>query len=300
MDQFKAMQVFVDVADLGSLSAAANKLDMSRAMATRYIASLEKTLGVRLLHRSTRSLGVSSAGNAMLPYCRQILGLSEKMHSSVAQKDTAPQGLIRIASSVSFGQSYLAEAVWRFMDMFPSVSVEMVLTDRSIKLIEERIDFAIQITNELPPTLLARQLARNASLICASAAYLQRFGKPLSPADLAHANCLVHTRLGRDWIFYPQGSSAGAEPEVVSVSGNFSSNDVTALLHACMAGRGIACLPAIPIAAQIRSGALINLFPQYRLNDLGIYALSASQRSQSSASRALQDFITQDLAQKHS
>jgi DNA-binding transcriptional LysR family regulator len=135
--------------------------------------------------------------------------------------------------------------------------------------------------------------------VCASPAYLQSIGKRLSPADLVHTNCLVHTRLGRDWIFYPQAGNAGAEPEVVSVNGNFSSNDVMALLQACMAGRGIACLPAIPIAAHIRSGALINLFPQHRLNDLGIYALTAAQRSQSSASRALQDFLTKDLAQKH-
>jgi DNA-binding transcriptional LysR family regulator len=149
------MRVFVDVVDLGSLTAAANKLDISRAMATRYIAALEKSLGTRLLHRSSRSLGVTSAGNDILPYCRQILALMDDIDSAVVGKNSEPHGLIRIASSISFGQSYLAEAMSRYTAQYPKTSVEMVLANRAVNLVEKRIDLAIQIGNDLEPGLIA-------------------------------------------------------------------------------------------------------------------------------------------------
>ncbi|MGX8941670.1 LysR family transcriptional regulator [Symbiopectobacterium sp. Eva_TO] len=119
MDRFIVMRVFVDVVDLGSLTAAANKLDISRAMATRYIASLEKAFGTRLLHRTSRSLGLTGTDSEILSYCRQILALNEDIGAVIGSKRTEPHGLIRIASSLSFGQSYLAEAMRRYATLHP-------------------------------------------------------------------------------------------------------------------------------------------------------------------------------------
>ncbi|TNI82096.1 LysR family transcriptional regulator [Aeromonas sobria] len=297
MDRFFAMRVFVDVVDLGSLTAAANKLGISRAMATRYIASLEKSLGIRLLHRSSRSLGLTSAGNDILPYCRQVLLLTDEIDSVVMSKNAEPHGLIRVASSISFGQSYLAGAMSRYAAQYPKTSVEMVLADRAVNLIEERIDLAIQVGNELAPGVIARLLACCPSVVCAAPSYLARKGIPLKPIDLIKHNCLNHTRLGNIWRFgTPSDSLESHEFEEVSVSGNFAANDTMVLLHAALAGEGIAHLPAFTTTAHISAGALVHLLPGYSMPELGIYALYASRKHLPVTTRTLVDFLTDDMS----
>jgi DNA-binding transcriptional LysR family regulator len=301
MDRFLAMRVFVDVVDLGSLTAAANKLDISRAMATRHIAFLERSLGVRLLHRSSRSLGLTGAGNDVLPYCRQVLALSDDIDAVVASKDAEPRGLIRVACSISFGQSYLAEAMSRFVARYPKTSVEMVLADRAINLVEERIDLAVQVGNELDPGVIARLLTRCPSVVCASPGYLARRGEPRQPVDLIQHNCLNHTRLGKIWRFgSPSDSSRGPEFEEVSVAGNFAANDTMVLLQAVLAGEGIAHLPAFTAAAHLRSGALVRLLPAYSLPEHGVHALYASRKHLPETTRTLLDFLAKDLAPSQS
>ncbi len=295
MDRFVAMRVFVDVVDLGSLTAAANKLDMSRAMATRYIASLEKSLGSRLLHRSSRSLGLTGAGNDVLPYCRQILALTDDIDCAVMSKNTEPHGLIRVASSISFGQSYLAKAMSRYTAQYPRTSVEMVLADRAVNLVEERIDLAIQVGNELEQGAIACLLTRCPSVVCASPSYLARSGTPRQPKDLVQHNCLNHTRFGNIWRF---DTPTNSEPEGVKVSGNFAANDTMVLLNAALTGEGVAHLPAFTTAPHIRSGALVRLLPNYKLPELGVYAFYASRKHLPATTRTLLDFLIEDL--KHS
>ena len=297
MDRFLAMRVFVQVVDLGSLTAVANKLDISRAMATRYIASLEKSLGVRLLHRSSRSLGLTGVGNDILPYCRQVLALNEDIESVVISKNNEPHGLIRVASSISFGQSYLAAAMSRYAAQYPKTSVEMILADRTINLVEERIDLAVQVGNDLDPGVIARLLTRCPSVVCASPGYLARKGEPRHPVDLIGHNCLNHTRLGKIWRFgSPSDSSENPAYEEVTVSGNFAANDTMVLLHAALAGEGVAHLPAFTAAKHIHSGALVHLLPGYSMPELGVYALYASRKHLPATTRALVDFLARDLA----
>lgn len=298
MDRFIAMQVFVDVVDRGSLTAAAHKLNMSRAMATRYVASLEKSLGARLLHRSSRSLGLTSAGNDILPYCRQILALSDEIDTATQGRNPEPHGLIRVATSISFGQSYLAEATRRYAAKYPKTHIEMVLADRAINLIEERIDLAILVGNELEQGLVTRLLAHCASVLCAAPDYLTRMGTPTQPQSLAQHNCLNHTRLGKIWRFsHPSADGTDPVVEEVSVSGNFAANDTMVLLQAALAGEGIVQLPAFTTAHHLRTGALVRLLSDYRLPELGIYALYSSRKHLPASTRTLLDFFVVDLAQ---
>lgn len=295
MDRFISMRVFVDVVDLGSLTAAANKLDISRAMATRYIASLEKSLGARLLHRSSRSLSLTNAGNDILSYCRQILALTDDIDSVLESKSAEPHGLIRVASSISFGQSYLAEAMSRYVAQFPKTSVEMVLADRAVNLVEERIDLAIQVGNALEPGLIARLLTRCPSVVCAAPSYLARKGMPRQPKDLVEHNCLNHTRLGKVWRFGASSDSPEGAEEEISVSGNFAANDTMVLRQAALAGEGIVHLPAFTTLEYLRSGALFRLLPEYKLPELGVYALYASRKHLPGSTRSLLDFLLKDL-----
>ncbi|UDQ74549.1 LysR family transcriptional regulator [Pectobacterium brasiliense] len=297
MDRFVAMQVFVDVVELGSLTAAANKLDISRAMATRYIASLEKAFGVRLLHRSSRSLGLTSAGSEILSYCRQILALNDDIGAALESKSQEPNGLIRVASSISFGQSYLADALRRYSAQYPKVSIEMVLKDASVNLVEQRIDLAIHVGDKLDPTVISRQLSRCASVVCAAPDYLARNGTPQRPDDLRQHNCLYHTRFGRVWRF--QASSADGVDLVmddVSVTGNFAANDSMVLLHAALVGEGIVHLPAFTTDPYLRTGALVRVLTDYALPELGVYALYCSRKYLPTSTRTLLDFLLNDLS----
>ena len=159
MDRLKAMQVFVEVADRGSLSAAAVHLDMSRAMVSRYLAEMEQWVGVRLLHRTTRRLSLTPAGAETLPRCRQMLDMVGDLHSAVATPEDTPRGLLRITTSMSFGARHLAPAVTDYVKRHPGTSVDLMLVERAVNLVEERVDLAVRITNDLDPNLIARKLA---------------------------------------------------------------------------------------------------------------------------------------------
>jgi DNA-binding transcriptional LysR family regulator len=168
MDRLKAMQVFVEVADRGSLSAAAIHLDMSRAMVSRYLAEMEQWVGVRLLHRTTRRLSLTPAGAETLPRCRQMLDMVGDLRNAVSTPDDTPRGLLRITTSMSFGSRHLASAITDYVKLHPGTSVDLMLVDRAVNLVEERVDLAVRITNDLDPNLIARKLAVCRSVVCAS------------------------------------------------------------------------------------------------------------------------------------
>ena len=167
MDRLKAMQVFVEVADRGSLSAAAVHLDMSRAMVSRYLAEMEQWVGVRLLHRTTRRLSLTPAGAETLPRCRQMLDMVGDLRSAVSTPEDTPRGLLRMTTSMSFGSRHLARVITDYVKLHPGTSVDLMLVDRTVNLVEERVDLAVRITNDLDPNLIARKLAVCRSIVCA-------------------------------------------------------------------------------------------------------------------------------------
>ena len=191
MDRMTAMQVFVEVADRGSLTAAAEALDMSRAMVTRYLGELETWLGARLLHRTTRRLSLTPAGDAALTRCRTLLELGEDLRAASADDHAAPHGRLRITCSTSFGVSQMAAAVADYVARYPGTGVDMLLIDRAVNLVEERIDLAIRITSALDPGLIARQLSVCRPVLCATPAYLQDRGMPRDPDDPTRRDVLA-------------------------------------------------------------------------------------------------------------
>jgi DNA-binding transcriptional LysR family regulator len=195
MDRLNAMRVFVNVVDAGSLSAAADKLDMSRPVVTRYVAELEQWTGARLLHRTTRRLSLTAAGEELLPRCRQVLELALDMQAAVRHPAEAPSGQLRITASTSFAQAQLADAVADYVRLYPGVAVDLVLLDRAVNLVDERIDLAIRVAAEIDPNLIARRLTDCRSVVCASPAYLKEHGQPLR---VRHQLVGVGNRHGRD------------------------------------------------------------------------------------------------------
>lgn len=290
MDRLKAMQVFVEVAR-GSLSAAAVHLDMSRAMVSRYLAEMEQWVGVRLLHRTTRRLSLAPAGAETLPRCRQMLDMVGDLRSAVSMPEDVPRGLLRMTTSMSFGSRHLASVVTDYVKQHPGTLVDLMLVDRPVNLVEERVDLAVRITNDLDPNLIARKLAVCRSVVCASPDYLRREGEPVRVEDLSLCNCLTHSYFGRSlWRFERDGV-----PVDVPVSGNISANEVSVLLQAALEGAGVAMLPTYYAAEYVAQGRLKAILPQTRPQELGIYGVYASRRQMPLILRSMLDFLVARL-----
>ena len=289
MDRLVAMQVFSEVAQRGSFTAAAEHLDMSRVMVTRYVTELERWLDARLLQRSTRRISLTEAGEACLIQCRRMLDLSSDMQESSGQRDLAPRGQLRVTTSMSFGMAHLAAAVADYLAQYPDVSVDMLMVDRAVNLIEDRVDLAIRISGELDPSLVARRIAPCRSVICAAPDYLKCRGSPATPADLADHNCLTYSNFGKgSWRF-----QRGDEELSVPVGGNLSANEATVLMQATLAGAGIALQPTYLVGPLIRSGSLVELLPDWKAPELVIWGVYLSRRHVPAALRTLLDFLVQ-------
>ncbi|WP_219272260.1 LysR family transcriptional regulator [Pseudomonas sp. Xaverov 83] len=287
MDRLQAMRVFVAVVDLGSQSAAADHLDLSRPVVSRYLAELEDWVGARLMHRTTRKLSLTAAGSETLPRCRQMLELCSDMQAAVSEPDEAPRGLLRLSVSTSFGQAQLADAMAEYVKRYPLVSIDMQMLDRTVNLVDERIDLAIRTSFELDPNLIARRLTLCRSVICASPAYLLEHPQPRRVEDLARHNCLTHSYFGKSlWHFVENG-----EPVSVPVQGNISANEASTLLRVTLAGAGVSRLPSYQAGDYIRSGELIRLLPEAEPQQMSIYAVYASRKHMPAALRSLLDFL---------
>lgn len=294
MDRLMATRVFVEVVERGSQTAAAEALEMSRAMVSRYLGELEAWVGARLLHRTTRKLSLTCAGEQLLGQCREMLAMAEAMQSVSRTDQAAPRGTLRIACSQSLAQAWLVHALDEFIRRYPQVSVDLLVGSQAVNLVEARIDLALRITNQLDPNLIARPLAVCRSVVCATPAYLAKHGTPLRPEDLAQHNCLSYAYFGRSiWEFTRAG-----EPHAVAVSGNLSANESMVLLEAVLADTGISLQPRYSVSAQLRSGTLVQLLPDYEPQQLGIHALYGTRRQMPPALRALLDFLIERLADR--
>lgn len=293
MDRVIAAEVFVAITERGSLIAAAEALAMSRAMVSRYLAQMEAWAGARLLHRTTRRIGLTAAGEETLARCRQLLDIAGQMKAAAGPGDDEPRGMLRISCAQMLAQDLLAAAVADYLRRYPQTAIDLQISNRPVNLVEERIDLAIRVTNDLDPNLIARRLGVCASTLCAAPAYLAARGTPRRVEDLALHNCLTYTYFGKSlWQF--QG--AGDAPQAVPVSGNLSANESVVLLKAALAGAGITMQPRYAVAPLIADGRLAEVLPACRPLDMGIYGIYTSRRQMPAILRSLLDFLVERFA----
>jgi DNA-binding transcriptional LysR family regulator len=287
MDRITAMQVFAEVADRASLTEAAQALDMSRAMVSRYLESIERWLGVRLLHRTTRRVSLTDAGEEALQRCRQMLELSRDVQSAAGARQAAPAGKLRMTTSTSFAAAYLADVVTDFLTQYPQTQVELIATERTVNLVEERIDLAVRIGNVLDDSLVARKLGVCRSVVCASPAYIKASGYPSTPDDLRHHRCITHAYVGRTEFRLQRNGQTLRIP----VRGQLQSNEAAVTRRAALAGAGIAMLPTYFVSADLASRELIRLLPDCEPEPLGIHAVYFSRQYQPQLLRMMVDFL---------
>ena len=260
-------------------------------MVSRYLAEMEQWVGVRLLHRTTRRLSLTPAGAETLPRCRQMLDMVGDLRSAVSTPEDTPRGLLRMTTSMSFGSRHLARVITDYVKQHPGTSVDLMLVDRAVNLVEERVDLAVRITNDLDPNLIARKLAVCRSVVCASPEYLQREGEPARIEDLSLRNCLTHSYFGKSlWRFERDGV-----PVDVPVSGNISANEVSVLVQAALEGAGVAMLPTYYATEYVAEGRLKVILPQAKPQELGIYGVYVSRRQMPLILRSMLDFLVERL-----
>ncbi|MDM0013831.1 LysR family transcriptional regulator [Variovorax sp. J22P168] len=292
MDRITAAEVFVTIAERASMTAAADALEMSRPMVTRYLAQMEQWAGARLLHRTTRRLSLTEAGEQTLARCRQMLEVASDMGRAADTEADLPRGLLRVACAQSLAQDVLAAAVTEYLRRHPLAAIDLHIDSRPVNLVEERIDLAIRITNGLDPNLIARPLGRCPSVVCASPAYLAAHGTPRSAQDLALHNCLTYSYFGKSlWSFEHQGGEVA-----VPVGGNLSANESGVLLTAAIEGAGIALQPAYSASAPIARGQLVALLPGFVPQGLGVFGVYGSRRQMPASMRVLLDFLVERFA----
>jgi len=292
MDRITSATVFVTIAERGSLAGAAEALDMSRAMVTRYLAEMEEWAGARLLHRTTRRLSLTSAGEVTLSRCRELLTLAGEVATAGEPGAGEPRGLLRVACSQFLSQTALAGAMVGFLRCYPQARVDLQVDNRAVNLVEQRIDLAIRITNALEPGLIARQLGECRSLLCAAPSYIAEHGMPSEPQDLARHNCLTYSYFGKStWQFTRDGAQPAMAAVDVPVGGNLSANESMALLAAAGKGAGIAMQPRFAAQPLIEAGELVEVLPEWQPQTLGIHAIYTSRQHMPPVLRAMLDYL---------
>lgn len=289
MDRLTALHVFTEVAERGSLTQAAEALDMSRAMVSRYLESLEHSLGARLLHRTTRRVSLTDAGADALPRAKHMLAQMQELQAQASQRRHTPQGKLRMTASTSLAQAFLAQVVADFLGLYPETQIELLSVERTVNLVEERIDLAVRIGNQLDDGLLARRLGVCRSVVVAAPTYLKRYGAPGQPEDLRQHRCLTHAFVGRtEFTLHRAGQTLK-----VPVSGPLQSNEAAVTRAAALAGAGIALLPTYFVGADLASGSLQHLLPDWEPEPLAIHAVYLSRQHQPLLLRTLLDHLSQ-------
>lgn len=296
MDRVGDLSLFLRVLDLGSISAAARSLDLSVAVASQRLKRLERELGVRLLHRTTRQLHATPEGAALAEQGRALVEDLEALTGGLRQSATEVSGTLRVTIPASFGRQYISPLLPEFLALHPRVKLSVNLNDQILDLVGSGFDLGIRVGALGDSGLVARQLATNRRVLCASSDYLRRHGAPRTPADLATHDCLLLVgSQGRQdvWRFSDRKGREIAQ----RVQGRFESNQGELLRDAVVAGLGIALHSVWHVHEELRAGRLQVLLPDYPIAATGIHAVMPQRRLVPPRVRAFVDFLAERLGE---
>jgi DNA-binding transcriptional LysR family regulator len=282
------MGIFARVAEAKGFSAAARRLGISKSVVSKEVSKLEKSLGARLLNRTTRKLSLTEVGAAFYEHCARILQEAEEAALLVDRLHGTPRGVLKCTAPVAFATLHIGAAIPEFLARCPDVQVDMTVGDRMFDLAEEGFDVAIRIARDLPPNIVARKLAPINRVVCGTPAYFEKHGVPATPRDLAQHNCIVYTHANPDsqWRFR---SSEG--DIAVPVKGNLRLNDDEVIWQAVLGGLGISLLPTFTVGEDLQSGRLRAVLTEYTPSERNLYAVYLPNRHLSAKVRAFIDFL---------
>lgn len=291
MDKLKAMQVFMRIADEGSLTAAAKALDASLPAVVRSLAMLESHLQVRLFNRTTRRISLTEEGRLYLESCRRVLASIEDAEAALSWNAGEARGQLTITAPVLFGQMYVTPAVTRFVQHYRQVRCNVVLLDRVVNLLEEGIDVGIRIGHLEDSTLVAQPLRQVRRVLVASPEFLARQGMPRHPEDLLKANCVrFSAATGQGWTFHDNGKQFA-----VPVSGNLEFNQALPAVEACAAGLGFGMFISYQVAPYLAQGQLKIVLEQFEAPPRPINVVYPHARLLPARTRAFIEWIKREI-----
>ena len=278
--------VFAKVVQAGSFTAAARALGLPKSTVSRKVSQLEASLGARLLQRTTRTLSLTDAGRTYHSYASRIASELEEARQAVTSQEESPRGLLRMTAPLGF--AFLGAVVARFMTKYPDVRVELVCSDRLVDLVDEAFDLAIRAGRLADSSLIARSLCGVRSYLVASPVYLEKHGKPRTPADLErHDGLLFAPSTARGtWRLENKGKLADVAPRP-----RYVANDIDLLHDAAVAGLGIALLPTPGVSASLKTGKLKRVLPSWPSPETPVHAVYPSTRHLSMKVRAMIDHL---------
>ncbi|MBI2380421.1 MAG: LysR family transcriptional regulator [Gammaproteobacteria bacterium] len=284
------LALFLRIASLGSLSAAARDGGLSVALVSARLAAFEKQLGVRLFHRSTRRLSLSQDGRVLLPHAERLIEAMAEARAELGGAGRLLSGTLRLTASASLGRMHLIEPLARFQRLHPGVRIDLQLSDSVVDLIEDAFDLGIRVAEDLDPGLVARRLAWDRRLLCAAPEYLERRGLPRHPEDLREHDCLILHDQTRWRFSMPDGSEL-----TVKVGGGFRCNHSEVTREAAVQGLGIALKSLWNAGQELASGRLMPVLEHYPLASRhAIWAVYPSSRLLAPRVRALVDFLAEE------
>lgn len=287
MENLTDVAVFVKVVESGSFTKTAGQLQLSRAVISKYLTRLEARLGVQLLNRTTRRLSLTEAGATLYEASRGALTQIEDAELAISELQKEPRGRLKVNVPVSFGMLHLAPALPDFLTQYPGIAVDMTMEDRIVDLVAEGYDLAVRISSLTDSTLVARKLAPERLVVCATPEYLAKHGTPETPEDLRDHNCILYSYSPAVWRF----TAANGQAIAVPVHGNLRVNNGIAEAEAALAGLGMVMLPTFYLGRYIREGRLQVVLAEYTTDDLGVYAVYPRRKHLAPKVRAFIDFF---------
>jgi DNA-binding transcriptional LysR family regulator len=294
LDRVGDLSLFLRVLDLGSISAAARSLDLSVAVASQRLKRLERDLGVRLLHRTTRQLHATPEGAALAEQGRALVEDLEALTGGLRRSATEVSGTLRVTLPASFGRQYISPLLPQFLALHPRVKLSVNLNDQLLDLVGSGFDLGIRVGALDDSGLVARQLAINRRVLCAAPDYLRRHGTPRTPADLAKHECLLLVGSQGRQDVWRLGDGKGGEI-AQRVHGRFESNQGELLRDAVVAGLGIALHSIWHVHEELRAGRLQVVLPGYPIAATGIHAVMPQRRLVPPRVRAFVDFLAEQM-----
>ncbi len=293
LDHLSAMAVFARVVETGGFSRAAESLGISKSAVSKQVSRLEDRFGTRLLNRTTRSISLTEAGERVLEHSLRALAEFEAAEAEVGAHRDTPSGVLRVSAGVSFGQTCLAPKLAGFLAGCPELSIDLVLNDRRVDLIEEGYDVALRIGTLADSSMMARRIAPIRSLTAASPAYLDRRGRPAAPAELSSHDCLGYSYLNGGTVWQFDGPTGPVRHRFVP---RLLSNNGTALAAAAVAGFGVVQMPAFIIGDAVAAGQLEEILGDHRRADSALHAVYPAGRPPAAKVRAFIDFAVDAFA----
>ncbi|CAA6828526.1 MAG: Transcriptional regulator, LysR family [uncultured Thiotrichaceae bacterium] len=295
MDVLGNMHIFVEVAERGSFTGAAERMNLSRGQVSKAIAQLETHFKARLLNRTTRKVSLSEVGRTYYERCKVVLEDMAEIENLTARQTSEPEGTLFIGAPTSFGILHLNRLLPKFLKRYPKVQVDIQLADRIIDIVAEGYDLVIRIAPMEDSSLIARKIAPSRAVFCASPEYLKIHGEPQFPSDLKDHNCLIYSnvRSPNQWTV-----SGEKGTELVKVNGSLISDNGEILHAATVAGLGITLSPTFIAGAALKSGKLQEILTDYSPPALGIYAIYPSRRYLSAKVRTFIDFLKEEIGEQ--